>query len=175
MARHQLEHVVEKADARANVVAALALDADADANLRLARSPVDYGTAHKPSSASMTISVWRTRPAVMRMQPPQPGIARAVAHEDAALGEAPGRSQPGSPDALDVDQHEIARALPVAAGPAARTRRTAARAIPSTCVRYQSRCSRSRSAARQPAAANTLRLYGGTALADRRRAARDRR
>jgi hypothetical protein len=54
---HQLEHVIEKANASGDVVPALALDANAHANLCFACPPVDYGATHKPSNASMTISV----------------------------------------------------------------------------------------------------------------------
>ena len=57
--------------------------------VRLARLSVDYGTAHKPSSASTATSVWRTTPAVMRMQPAQPGSRERSRTQDAALGERP--------------------------------------------------------------------------------------
>src|SRR4029450_11759608 len=73
MPRHELEHVVEEADAGPNVVPALAFDAEPHADVRLARVSVDYGTAHTPPSTSTATSVWRTTPAVMRMQPAQPG------------------------------------------------------------------------------------------------------
>ena len=112
VARHQLEHVIEKADAGTDVVAALAFDAEADANLRLARFSVDYGTAHKPSSAS-TASLRVANDA--RRDADAAGaarIARAIAHQNAALGEGPndfGRLA----RSRDVDQHEIAGALPV--------------------------------------------------------------
>src|SRR5437773_4483960 len=73
MPRSELEHVVQKPDARTNVVPALALNADSDTNVRFACPPFNYGTAHRPSSASTTSSVWRTNPAVTRMQPSHPG------------------------------------------------------------------------------------------------------
>jgi hypothetical protein len=49
--------MVQKADTGLNVVPAFALDTKPHSYLRLPRLPVDYGTAHNPSSASMTISV----------------------------------------------------------------------------------------------------------------------
>src|SRR5688572_28366645 len=73
VARHQLEHVIEKPDSGTDVVPPFALDAETHTNLRLARFSVDYGTPHKPSSTSTAASVCRTTPAVMRMQPAQPG------------------------------------------------------------------------------------------------------
>src|SRR4030095_6991119 len=73
VSRHQLQHVIQKADAGGDVVAGVPFDAKAHANLRLASLPVDYGAAHKPSRASMTTSVWRASPSVTRVRPPHPG------------------------------------------------------------------------------------------------------
>ena len=69
--------------------------------------------AHRTSSsAAMHRRVCATTPAVMRMQPAQPGSLRAVAHEDAALDQARRRSaRVRSPTS---HQHEVGGARPVA-------------------------------------------------------------
>src|SRR4029079_19244501 len=73
MASEELEHVIEEADAGGDVVSAAALDAELQANWRLARLPRDYGAAHRTSSkAAAARRVSSTRPAVIRMHPAQP-------------------------------------------------------------------------------------------------------
>ena len=48
--REQLQHVIEKADAGADVVAALAFERERQRDLRLGRSSIDYRAAHRTSS-----------------------------------------------------------------------------------------------------------------------------
>ena len=92
VACHQLEHVIEKTDSGAHVVAALAFDADTDANLRLARSSVDYGTAHRPSSASIDDLGVAHDTGGDTDAAAAAGVARSIADENASIGEGTGRS-----------------------------------------------------------------------------------
>src|SRR5690606_25916292 len=70
----QLEHVVEKPDAGADLVPSLALDPEGDPDLRLAGLADDYALAQRISSmAAMHCAVCSTSPVVMRMQPSHPG------------------------------------------------------------------------------------------------------
>ena len=55
--RHQLEHVVEEADAGTNVVSPFSFDPEPDPDLGLTRLSVDYGTAHTTSNAFTAASV----------------------------------------------------------------------------------------------------------------------
>ena len=52
VARHEVQHVIEKADAGAIVVAALAVERQRDLDLGLGRAPIDYSFAHNASSVS---------------------------------------------------------------------------------------------------------------------------
>jgi len=72
--RHELEHVIQKPDARANGVSPLAFETEADGDLRFLRSSIDYGAAHRTSSiAAMKRRVCSTMPVATRQQPAQPG------------------------------------------------------------------------------------------------------
>src|SRR6185436_17712073 len=74
VARHQLQHVIEKTDAGADVVPPLALERDRQLDLRLGRLPVDYGAEHSTSSmTAIARRVWSTIPVAMRRQPAHPG------------------------------------------------------------------------------------------------------
>src|SRR5262249_8331670 len=71
--RDELEHVIEEADSRGNLVAAPALDRELQPDRRLARLAPDYRTAHNTSSSAST----RRRrpassPAVLLLQPSHP-------------------------------------------------------------------------------------------------------
>src|SRR4051794_19033540 len=70
----QLEHVVQKADAGADVVLAAAVDRERQRNLRLRGPPVDYHTPHRTSSiTAMQRFVCSTMPVAIRRHPAQPG------------------------------------------------------------------------------------------------------
>src|SRR5260370_31101938 len=74
MARDQLQHVIQEADAGRDVVAPLALECQRDSDPGLGRPPVDHRVPHKTSSmTSMQRRVCWTTPVAMRMQPSQPG------------------------------------------------------------------------------------------------------
>src|SRR5690242_2978706 len=74
MTREQLQHVIEKTDAGADLIAPLALEPERQRNLRLGRLSIDYRAAHRTSSmASMQRRVWATMPVAMRIPPSQPG------------------------------------------------------------------------------------------------------
>jgi hypothetical protein len=74
MARDELEHVIEESDARVNGISSLALETEAQANVRFLRTTVDYRAAHRTSSiAAMKRRVCSTMPVAMRQQPAQPG------------------------------------------------------------------------------------------------------
>ena len=72
--REQLQHVIEKADAGAHVVPALAVERERQRDLRLRRPSIDYRAAHRTSSiTAMARRVCSTMPVAMRRQPAQPG------------------------------------------------------------------------------------------------------
>ena len=74
MAREELEHVIQEADAGSNLVAALAFEPEAHGDPRFLRPAIDYGAAHRTSSiAAMARRVCSTSPVAMRRQPAQPG------------------------------------------------------------------------------------------------------
>ena len=72
--REELEHVIEKPDARTHAVPPLALEGDRERDAGFLRPAIDYRAAHSTSSiASMQPRVCSTIPVVMRTQPSQPG------------------------------------------------------------------------------------------------------
>src|SRR6185295_2713420 len=74
VARDELQHVIEEADAGAHAVLALALEAERQRDLRLGRPAIDYRAAHSTSSITATARcVCSTTPVAMRRQPAQPG------------------------------------------------------------------------------------------------------
>ena len=74
VAREQLEHVIEKADAGPHLIPALAVEAERQRDLRLGRPPIDYRAAHRTSSiTAMARCVCSTMPVAMRSEPAQPG------------------------------------------------------------------------------------------------------
>src|SRR5947209_2382921 len=156
VARGQLEHVIEKADAGGDLVPAFALDAEAHANLGLARSSLDQGTAHSPSSASIAVSVWRTSPAVIRMQPLQPGsLERSRTRMPRAASAATTSS--GSLTVPTLMSTKLPPLFQYGRCSRSHAAYTSSRDS-STCARYHARYSRSPSAAVQPATAKTLKL-----------------
>ena len=89
MPRDELQHVIEEADAGRHVVAARGLRASASggSTFRASSASITRAAHRTSSSAAISRRVSSTTPAVMRMQPSQPGSLRAVAHADAARGE----------------------------------------------------------------------------------------
>ena len=74
MTRDELEHVIQKPDARANDVSPLAFETEAHGDPCFLRSSIDYRAAHRISSiATMKRRVCSTMPVAMRQQPAQPG------------------------------------------------------------------------------------------------------
>src|SRR5204863_9761045 len=72
--RHELEHVIQKPDARANGVSSLTFETKAHGDPRFLRSSIDYGAAHRTSSiAAMKRHACSTMPVATRQQPAQPG------------------------------------------------------------------------------------------------------
>src|SRR5262245_48862560 len=70
----QLQHVIEEADTRGDLIASPTVETKPHADPRLACPPIDQGAAHSTSSiTSMHRFVWSTMPAPIRMQPTHPG------------------------------------------------------------------------------------------------------
>src|SRR4051812_28618058 len=155
----ELEHVIEEADAGADVVTPASFDRQLQADRRFARVAFDQRAAHTTSSkAGIRRSVSATRPAVMRMQPSQPAsrersrtrIPRSASAATMAGAAGPTRTR----TKLARLGHDCS---PSRAHAAAIRRRDS-----SACATYQSRYSRSATATGSAAAATALRLYGGT-------------
>jgi hypothetical protein len=65
----EIQHVIEKTNARLVVETSCAIDVQAETDLRLACHALDYRFAHSASSASTALSVCSMTPAVIRKQP----------------------------------------------------------------------------------------------------------
>ena len=109
--REQLEHVIEKPDAGADVVTALAVERQRQRDLRLGRDTFDGGAPH--TSHSSAVMNFRVCSHDARGDPQTAAtsrIARAIANMNAAGGEC--RLHVGAPS-FESCKHEIGFAFPV--------------------------------------------------------------